>query len=332
MNIKFRTIGLAAATLAVCAAATVLSCKKKTTDDPSEIPDATSTFWSDAYRQRQLKGKVKTAIENGSSSTDNYRLLEFDAKGNLLKDQSRNRNYPDFYYGRTFTYDAQNRMTKIVYGRDNYPEEEVAEFAYDGSHTAYIPANIYDMVDLRLQKGISSVKYRSGDDDPLNVRCTSVSGNRIVFEGSMGWLAEIFGNIGRIEVECAGNYPAHIKFLNMGTTLSEAKVTFGSDGVPTKVIYTMDDGKAVTTEYTTAAGFLLMTKQYASSDPDDYTGYQYNDKGYLANKRYSSGTEYRYTYEYDPQGNWTKSTEERKASGSTTWSPFDEITREYTYW
>ena len=325
MKRYFKTTVWAVTAVLFCAAVAVTSCKK---DNSSNIPDDTSSFWDDAYRQHQLNGKVKT-VKTFSENSTRYNLLEYDSKGNLIKDTSLDSNNPTYYYGSTLTYDAQNRLTKIVYGNNTVPEREVAEFGYDGSHTAYIPTNIYDMEDLRLQKGVSSVNYKIQGKEPMNVKCTSVENNHIIFEGTVGGLASLLGNISKVEVDCNGNYPAHLKFMNMGTETASADVTFGSDGIPTKVTYTMDGGETVTTEYTSVAGFLQMTKQVDSSYPDDYTEYSYNDKGYLMSEVSQDGSGYYYSYEYDTHGNWTKMTEKYSFEG---YERIRTSTREYTYW
>ena len=323
--------------IAICLAGTVMfsGCDKGSNDDSNgnsngTIPDGTSSFWNDAYRQHHLNGKVKTVKTFDQYGLDYY-LLEYDSKGNLIKDHLCETDNLAYYFGLTLSYDAQNRLTKVVYGHNNKPEVEVAEFGYDGSHTAYIPTNIYSMEDLRLQKGVSSVKYKIQDNEPVDIKCTSVEGNRVIFEGTVGVLASLLGNISKVEVECNGNYPSYLKLKNMGTTHSEATVTFGSDGVPTKVTYLLNDGETVTTEYTSIAGFLLMTKQYESSALNNYE-YTYNDKGYMTSKKYGD-RETRYAYEYDSKGNWTKKTESiRDFDEPTNWVVNKTYSREYVYW
>ncbi len=294
------------------------------------IPDDKSTFWSDAYRQHQLNGKVKS-VKTRRGDRDFYNYLEFDQQGNLLKNVTLEDDNPGYYYGLVLTYDGQNRLTKAVYG-DNEEAVEVAEFGYDGSHSAYIPTNIYSMEDLRLQKGVTSVKYQIQDREPLMVSCKEVSGNRIIFEGTAGALATYLGDISRLEVECSGAYPAHIRFLDKTALHSEADVTFGSDGMPTKVTYTLKDDEKVITEYTSAGGFLLMVKQYEESDPDDCNVYRYNDKGIMEGYTTSLGAEYRFLYQYDAKGNWTQKEEEYRYSSGGDWEQRATIKREYTYW
>ncbi len=296
----------------------------------NNIPDETSTFWSDPYRQHQLNGKVKN-VKTRKGGRDYYNYREFDQQGNLLKNVTLEDDNPGYYYGAVLTYDGQNRLIKLVYG-DNEEAIEVAEFGYDGSHSAYIPTNIYSMEDLRLQKGVTSVKYQIQNKEPLMVSCKEVTGNRIIFEGTVGALEPYLGSITRLEVECSGAYPAHIRFLDKTTLHSEAEVTFGSDGMPTKVTYVMKDEEKVITEYTSVAGFLLMVKQYEESEPDDCSVYRYNDKGVMEGFTTSLGGECRFLYQYDAKGNWTSKRQEYWNSSTDEWVETDFYTRELTYW
>ena len=299
----------------------------------SLIPNVTSTYWNDAYRQHQINGNVKTVktMEEGNNR-DRFDLLEFDIKGNLLKEyRNKDKNDGELL---TMSYDEKNRLTKVVYGNYSKPEIEVAEFAYDGSHTAYIPTNIYSLEDWRLQKGVSSIKYTLENKPPMEINCTSVSGNRVVFEGKAGGLASILGNITHAEAEYDGNYPIYINFRNLVKVYSGASIKLGEDGIPEKVIYHLNTGESMVTEYTTIAGFLLITKQYETSTPDDFKMYRYNEKGYVEYVLdMSVAKEYSYSYVYDGHGNWIKRIQKTKKSINTNLEeyPITEI-REYTYW
>ena len=324
----------------------LVSCKKEVDNKNGNgngngngtIPDDTSPFWRDDYRQHHLNGRVKTVktfnVYDDSVQEDEYNILEYDANGNLKKKWHviNSEYYGNHHSGITLFHDAQNRLTKVLYGHEENPEVEVAEFGYDGSHTAYIPTNIFSMEDLRLQKGVSSVKYWIGGVLTLEAKVTSVSGNRITFEGKAGgYFASMLGKMDKIEIECVGNYPAFIKFMEGSKVIADASVTFGSDGIPTKVVYGAAS-TSVTTEYTSVAGFLLMTKQIDSSRPGNYEEYKYNSKGYLETKRtFEEGTpsvEAHYSYEYDEKGNWIKKSVHY---GNVSERELSKI-REYTYW
>ena len=73
-----------------------------------------------------------------------------------------------------------------------------------------------------------------------------------------------------------------------------------------------------------------MTSQETFEDGSTYVDnkYTYNDKGYVETK----DDNYRYSYEYDNQGNWTKRTCER--FDGSKWEPYSyyNAVREYTYW
>ena len=299
----------------------------------SLIPNVTSSYWNDAYRQHQLNGNVKTVktMEEGNYR-DRFDLLEFDIKGNLVKEyHNKDNNEGELL---TMSYDLKNRLTKVVYGNNSKPEIEIAEFAYDGSHTAYIPTNIYSLEDWRLQKGVSSIKYTLENKSPMEIYCTSISGNRVVFEGKAGGLASILGNITHAEAEYDGNYPVYINFRNLVTIYSGASIKLGEDGIPEKVIYHLNTGESMVTEYTTIAGFLLITKKYETSSPDDFKIFKYNKKGYLEYVlEMPTAKEYIYSYIYDEHGNWIKKVQETKKSVNSNLKepPVTEI-REYTYW
>ena len=303
----------------------------------SDIPDLTSTYWSSGYRQYQLNGRVRTVkIMEKDAANDRYNMLEFDSKGNLVRNY-RNRESSNNGWFCMLTYDTQSRLIKAVYGDKKNPEDMIFEFGYDGSHTAYIPTNFL-LNDLRLHKGVTSLKMYDAKETFLDLKCTSVSGNRIIFEGTN----DMFAGGGRMEVECEDNYPTLFKLKDKDLDIL-LYTDFGSDGMPVKITVPDDDGSIYGIfEYTTIGGFLLLTDAYDPVYSYDHNEWQYNDRGYvvynitkttrffLDEQKYG---EYRYSnYEYDTQGNWTKRTVESRAVGATEWkSPITEI-REYTYW
>ena len=308
------------------------SCKKdKDSDDPA---GPNSAFWSDGYRQHQLNGKVKTVKEvaEWEQSSGDFDLLEYNDQGCLIKDHSCRSD--GRFGGLTLSYDNQNRLTKVIYGSASTPIVEVAEFGYNGAHNKYIPTNIYSMEDLRLQRGVTSVRYQSYDDDPMVVNYKSGSGNQIIFEGNVGGIRMLEREFGSKEikmiVDCNADYPTHIKIQNPSGGGTEAFVKFGNDGMPSEVAYHSTGDMVVTTKFTTIKGFLLMTSQERFEDGSTYVNnkYTYNDKGYVETK----DDNYRYSYEYDNQGNWTKRTCER--FDGSKWEPYSyyNAVREYTYW
>ena len=102
--------------------------------------------------------------------------------------------------------------------------------------------------------------------------------------------------------------------------------------MPSEVIYRNSD-MVVTTKFTTIAGFLLMTSQKTEEGGSvRLYEYTYNEKGHLIGEKTSSGSEYRYSYEYDSNGNWINMVYEYK--DGAVWKTNDNSSkiREYTYW
>jgi len=319
--------------MCLCAAETmVFPSYSQNSGDQSEA----DAYWSSYYRQKQLNGKVKTvkSYDHGFSGFyDNYVYLEFDANGNLLKDGVVIPSQGDYFSGFVFSYDAQNRLIKAT----SEAYDEVIEFGYDGSHNMYMPTNFYDMInldmsDLRLQKGVTSFHFTEEGDVALDIKCTSVSGNHLTYTGTAGGdVAELVGNIDRIEIDCQGNYPVELQFMNGNTVNMLEETTLGTDGMPVKFVL----GGTLVSEFTTIAGFLLQTKIYDSSNPNGYRDErQYNDKGYPTDdKEYYNGEvteEISWaSYEYDAHGNWTKRVQTDIYSNNNI---VTTQTREYTYW
>ncbi len=311
----------------------IASCSKDKNSDDSIAPE--STFWSDGYRQHQLNGKVKIAKEVAEydQSSGDYDLLEYNEQGCLIKNHSCRSD--GRFSGLTLSYDNQNRLTKVVYGSASNPTVEVAEFGYNGAHDKYIPTNIYSMEDLRLQRGVTSVRYQIREYDPMVVNYKSNTDNQIIFDGNVGGIDMLADEFGSKEVKIIAdfnaNYPSHIKFQNPSGGGTEVFVTFDRDGLPSEVVYHSTDDMIVTTKFTTIAGFLLMTSQETLEDGEtDIDEYTYNDKGYMATKK--SYGEYRYSYEYDSQGNWTKRTCEYRDGSTWKHDKYESATREYIYW
>jgi hypothetical protein len=303
-------------------------------DKYNTIPDPgkDSEFWSSGRRQHALNGNVKTVIEKEYNDhyDNDYNYLEFDDKGNLIINQTRNSDDPDYYYGNTMSYDTKNRLTKIVYGSKTNPEREVAEFTYTDKHNVYIPTNIYSMEDLRLQKGISSVYYKISNKEPMQVNYVAGDANRLTFEGTVGGLADALGEIDKIVIDHKNGFPEYIDFQMRGVSVSKADVKFGNDGMPLEVMYEWSD-EIVTTKYAHINGFLLMTGQ-ETKDKDDgdvrSSEYTYNEKGHLIYEKEPSRSEHHYEYEYDSKGNWTKKIAVN-ADGS---NKRELLARTYTYW
>ena len=293
-----------------------------------------SPYWQSGYQQNQLNGRVKTIKEETQyqKNSGTYSYYEYNAQGCIVKD----------YYifsdgdsrGITFSYDNQNRLTKIVYATITDPQDEIAEFGYSGEHNLYIPTNIYSMDDLRLNPGVTSISYKRKNKDPMTANFLSKSNNQIIFNAKAGSLKDEFGSEDiQIIVDHANNYPTKIKFKNTSGGGPEATVKYTGVGMPSEVVYHNAD-MVVTTKFTTIAGFLLMTSQKTEEEDGDVSLYEYtfNEKGHLISEKTSSGYEYRNTYEYDSNNNWTKMTNEYKEG--SVWKSNDNTIRyrEYTYW
>ena len=341
MTKQTKTIGLATAVLFVLFVASVMnSCSKSNPSNetpgeiipPDEIPDEISSFWESDYRQKALNGNVKTVktVESGST---NYDFLEFDSNGNLIKEYVRRTNNTAYFSGTTLMYNEKNQLVKVYYGTNSKIDEEVVDFGYDGSnnHNVYFPTNIYFETDMRLKKGVTSFKWIQTKDQKLyaDFACTSSSGNTLLFDGSAPLL-----DVTHVDVDFKGSYPENVKFKNIkdGKTFS-IHVVLGEDGIPVRLSVRENGEETGYCDYTTIAGFLLMTKYVLdTSSPKEYSEYQYNDKGYMTYERARNGNEYRYEYTYDANGNWTKRTGEVKTSSSSSWRSHPTQTREYTYW
>jgi hypothetical protein len=339
-----------AALILAAATATLVSCGKDNKANKGNPPNETSTYWSDAYRQHQLKGKVKTIKTFGMALSfdewkvvnGNYDFLEFDNNGNLIREGDVESGSTRFR-GSYLFYDAQNRLTKLNYGNfasvENMSGDEVVEvleLGYDGNkHNIYFPTN-FALDDLRLQKGITSLFYKEKDKIWADIKCTSVSSNHLTFEGKFA------GAPIKVEVDCEGNYPAHFEMEAMVDTIPIdermqplVNATFGAGGLPVKVEEFFFNTVA---EFTTIAGFLLIAKEFKLNTPNKYTEYQYNEKGDIIYKKdIENGEivrEIRYAYsEYDSHGNWIKQTSEQKDKGGewfVLWS--NGKLREITYW
>ena len=336
MKKNFKLLFLAAI-LSVSATMVFLSCKKDKDDTPSTencIPDKTSSYWNDWYRQNQLNGRAKTVthkIANHDEYDSFYNVMEFDAKGNLLKDCKYNREDPTNYYGNSFQYDAQNRLVKIIMGNNTRPEYEFIECSYSGAHTAYIPTHI---IGFRFQKGVTSIKYTYDDEVYFDFKFKSAScaDNSVHFAGTfMG------KGTAEINIPCVGNLPKDIALSATnpeGETISGTlySATYGADGMFERISYYNNDGINVdyTEDYTTIAGFMLLTKEYRPSQPDRTVEIEYNDKGFEVH-RVDKVNEFRYVdYQYDSHGNWTERTREYNDGGN--WKYYKTETREITYW
>lgn len=302
-------------------------------DDKPNVPTPpadTSDYWESGYQQRQLYGKVKTVKQWEDDPTD-YDWLEYDSKGNLIQDRFYRPN--GTFSGNTLYYDSQNRLIKILYGGDLSNPSETAEFGYDGRHTNYIPTNVYSMADLRLNPGVTSVKYTIRGDEPMTANLTSVSGSTLTFVGQLGG-SSLFGSFENneltIKAKCNGSYPTEIEFINGGEVFCKANVTFDGNGLPIEVSASLNGGSKQITRFTTIAGFLLMTEEFNEGDEEDGKYNTYNEKG-LAITTKSRSYQYRYSYEYDAQGNWTKRISEYLRSDNV-WEADDTLTREITYW
>ena len=329
MKKNFKLLFLAA-TLLVSATLIFISCNKDD-DKPTGncIPDKTCSYWNDWYRQNQLNGRVKTVTYRESNFK--YKLLKFTANGNLIEDCNYYDEHPGEYYGNFFQYDAQNRLVKIIMGNDESPEEEFIECGYSGAHTAYIPTHI---IGFRFQKGVTSIKYTYRDEVYFDFKFKSVS----CADNSLHFAGEFMGEgSAEINIPCIGNLPKDIALSATnpeGETISGKlySATYGADGMFERVTYYNSDAISVdyTEDYTSIAGFMLLTKEYNPSKPERTIEIEYNDKGFEVH-RLDWGKEYRYVdYKYDDRGNWTERTREYNDGGD--WKYQRTESREINYW
>jgi hypothetical protein len=290
----------------------------------SDTGEETSTYWEDDYRRKELKGKVKTAVEWRMEYPYGWNKLIFDQNGNLLEDGSYY--FDKLQKGLKFRYNNQNRITRLEYysgGELN----EFSEFTYGGenSHNVYIPSNL-ETNDLRLQKGITNLDYYWGFFGNMKAKCISVNGNELKFEMPTD-IGQAF-----LIVIMQGNYPAKIEIEGeledeyIKETMIE--VTLGNDGLPT-TLYNYMDGTI--TNYIVVEGFLQIISEIEKNFETGviYTTYEYtyNEHGHIATETIDGVLRNKYTYEYDAQGNWTKCEIE-----DCYFHDSYILYREYTYW
>lgn len=323
MTAKFKKNGFVAATIALCATATLFSCKKE--NKSTDTPDGTSTFWEDDYQQNALNGKVKTVIEWNDEteiSDECYRKISFDQNGNKIEDA----NYKNdrISSGLVFKHNAQNRITRCEYYAGN-ELDELAEFTYGGtySHNVYIPSNLFPE-DLRLQKGITDIVYT--DVNKNNQKVISKLESIAVNKDQLTYTFAGGGGMGYIHIMTNGNYPSKIDGENLKREKETfVEVTFNSNGIPAAVYYFAKDNVTIF-EYIVKGGFMTLTsetsKTISTGEIQYRYQYTYNEHGYLESEQSSSGKTDYYTYEYDDKGNWTKQFKNDNLN----------LIREYTYW
>ncbi|MDR0842692.1 MAG: hypothetical protein LBP68_04645 [Acidobacteriota bacterium] len=326
----------------------------------------TSAYWSDAYSQNSLHGKVKT-VEEWREGSDNYQKMEFAENGNLLKDLSYSgHNTPlddddKIRNGGILKYDSQNRMTKVEY-YSNGKLSEVVEFTYGGahSHNVYLPAylRLSDANDdvawalgvvwdgsayrglgklLEFGKGIifaadiTGINYRHYEGAvskySVSAECVSATTNELVFDITEKRQS---GKVesSKIFVATQSSYPARIEFENTsGKRSGVFDVDIKFDSGGVPTKVTGASYKSsVVSEFAVKSGFLSMTSTTAKGGTLEYA---YNDHGHVSSQ--SGGIEdASYTYEYDDNSNWIEQTEKYKL-GDGWWGGVTTL-REYTYW
>ncbi|MDR0560280.1 MAG: hypothetical protein LBG92_08910 [Prevotellaceae bacterium] len=307
------------------------------------LPDngATVPEWARAKNQKfQLVGKVKSFKETTSISEVETEY-KFDNSGNLTEEyEVLSLKSPTPRWRRTeYSYDHRLRVIKRTEYSSEYPHGQIVyEYEYDGSHGVYLPCRCDKYRDEKaifLQPGLTKLKIydiANPVGKPLISTCTVKDGQLVfnVVEGDFGHVFDVIRTgFTKLTVDCKGYYPVLLKGYDASNHKKLEMSLTQKNGFPD--VLTFENEKMKYSNVKNIPEWTLFEKYDTKGNLMIRTEKQYNDKGLLIGRKILSGTEERYTYEYDAHGNWTKCTKETLRNRNIQWYQDEVLTRIYAY-
>lgn len=303
------------------------SCDEKNSPDPpedgDEMVDDGVTIWDDTHwRAFQLKGKVKTLVDNEEDATytfnSNGKLVEveyenfliekyeYNTKGQLIK-LSYNYIYDYIDDTRSLSAKKQNKFGKnILFAKTRAADATflVIEFEY-GNHSKYLPVMpLGDVAENFMVKGLTSMKVTGEEVGEISYNF-KINDSSIELEGSDGSSAEI---------KYSGNYPQKMIAVGEdeeGSYKEETEIKYGKNYKYSELILTSSRNHTEIIRYVIDETIYLLEKEYEYTEEGitDLYKMEYDSKGRLILKGYDSFDAISYiNYVEDIHRNWTERT------------------------